>query len=896
MRGLVVAAVLLAPVLAARTQYLLDYGWRFELQQPGPPPQCPPSTQWPFDLTNVQCMGLTQLQGATDEQSCLNACCANGQCETYQWCGSGPCSPANSCWIGSMSQCHSGAGWEGRGRNASTPPGPGPCADPGCSPSTDDSSWRYLNLPHDFVVEGNFSPAADSSHGFLPYGKAWYRKHFTLPPSAQGSTLWLELEAVQTMSSVYLNGHLLGTYGYGYTPQRYFLTSEQVLWGQDNLLAVLADATQPDSWWYDGGGIYRHVWLTSVSAGPYIAPWGVYLPTNVTGAVTWTNGAPFANVLLTPFVEVWNNGSAAATVSVEVAVYNAAGTLVGSTTLTGSVPAGGSGVFSPSAPVSMPDAALWHTAVPPATAALYTAVTTLSWQGSVVDTLTETFGARRLRFDAATGFYLNDAATKILGAANHQDVAAFGVAVPDRMQSWRVNKLQEMGVNGWRTAHNAPTPALLSACDEAGMLVWDETHRNGQLDQLELLIRRDRNHPSIVIWSLCNEVLCNTNTDWVVNALAAKALIKELDPFGGRVVSANQNGWIGPNTPLDMQGFDYNTGSYDTWHAQAPNIPSMSSETSSAVSDRGEYANNATTGHVSGYDVNYPGWGQSAQQAWGGVGESAGQGILTRPYLCGGWTWTGHDYRGEPTPYAWPDVNSHFGIVDAAGFPKDRFYWYSAWFKPQTPLLYLFPHWNWASGDSVLLWAFSNAAAVELWVNGHSAGLRNMTQYGHVEWDGVPFEPGTLHAIAYSASGAVAAEQWVNTTGPPAALRLSVKDGFGQAPVAGCADAALLQVEVVDAAGAVVPVGASAVTFTVTGAGVLQGTANGDPACHTNNLSPTRVSFHGLVLGVVRLGDAAGLVKVSVTSPGLTPDAITLQVLPQPTGFQASWCSTGPRL
>jgi len=213
--------------------------------------------------------------------------------------------------------------------------------------------------------------------------------------------------------------------------------------------------------------------------------------------------------------------------------------------------------------------------------------------------------------------------------------------VPDHLQWHRVAKLQEFGSNGWRTAHNAPAPSLLDATDELGMLVWDENHRNGQLSEAATLILRDRNHPSVVIWSICNEVLCNTATDWVKEALAVKEVMHTLDPLSGRPVSANQNGWLGPNTPLDVQGVDYSTTSYDSVHSKAPGIPIISSETSSAVSDRGEYVNNATSGHVSGYDSNYPGWGQTAEGAWGGIGEADGQGILTRQFVSGGWTWTG---------------------------------------------------------------------------------------------------------------------------------------------------------------------------------------------------------------------------------------------------------------
>jgi len=312
------------------------------------------------------------------------------------------------------------------------------------------------------------------------------------------------------------------------------------------------------------------------------------------------------------------------------------------------------------------------------------------------------------------------------------------------------------------------------------------------------------------------------------------------------------------------------------------------------VSDRGEYADNATTGHVSGYDVFHPDSGSPAEWAWGGIDVPAGQGILTRAYISGGWTWTGHDYRGEPSPYNWPDVNSHFGIVDLAGFEKDRFYWYQSWFIPSTTNLYLFPHWNWSPGDNVTVWAYSNADEVELFVNGASLGVQPMQTYAHVAWNAT-WEEGSIRAVAYKA-GSPVAEQWRNTTGAPAALVISVKDGVGSTLVAGCADVAYIQVAVVDSNGAVVPTASDLVTFAVSGPGSLVGTANGDPSCLVNNLSSSRPAFHGLVLGVVVTGDEAGLIKVQASAPGLTPVVLTLSVEPQTPGFQAFWCHNNPRL
>jgi beta-galactosidase len=602
--------------------------------------------------------------------------------------------------------------------------------------------------------------------------------------------------------------------------------------------------------------------------------------------------------VLTPSVEVWSNASAVTPVafSVALAVVSPAGAVVATASGAGAAPGGGAvTTWAPAAPLALPGAALWHLVDAPLKPALYTLVTTLSVGGAVVQTHNTTFGVRATRWSADTGFWLNGVNTKIKGTANHQDYMAVGVAVPDHIQAHRVSKLKEMGVNGWRTAHNPPTPALLDAMDELGMLVWDESHRNGQLDQVPLLIRRDRNHPCVMIWSICNEVLCNTK-DSVNDALAMKALMHALDPLSGRPVSANQNAWLGPNTPLDVQGIDYNTGNYDKVHAAAPTIPCISSETSSAVSDRGEYDDNATAGHVEGYDNQYPGWGESAEQAWGGVGMANGQGVLTRAFISGGWTWTGWDYRGEPTPYAWPDVNSHFGILDLAGFEKDRFYWYKSWYtQPAVPIVRILPdNWSWQTGDTKPIWVFSNADEIEVFVNGVSQGRKAMPLYGHVEFDQVPFAPGQLHAVAYkNGTASPVAESFVKTAGPSASLQISIKDAmWGGQLVAGCADAIAVAVAIVDAAGVVNPNAADVVTFTVAGDATYAGASNGDPACLVNNKSPARPAFHGLVAALVLGGTTAGTVTVTASAPGFAPASISIPQVAAPAGWSASWCHT----
>jgi len=433
---------------------------------------------------------------------------------------------------------------------------------------------------------------------------------------------------------------------------------------------------------------------------------------------------------------------------------------------------------------------------------------------------------------------------------------------------------------------------LLETADRLGFLVWDENHRNGQPDEARLLVLRDRNHPSVIIWSICNEVLCSGSID---EAREIKDVYHSNDPLMGRPVSANQNGWNGADTVLDLQGFDYSTGSYDDWHKRAPNIPAISSETSSAVSDRGEYANDPVTGHVRGYDTEHPGWAQTAEYAWSSIED--------RDFISGGFTWTGFDYKGEPTPYSWPNINSHFGILDIAGFPKDRFFWYKANYMPEKRMVHVFPHWNWETahgrgdhllkcsgmcsensdgGATVEVWAFSNADEVELFVNGLSQGRVKCGSESHASWANVPYSPGRIEAHGYYGNETEpGAKMTVVTTGAATQIKASIKDGVGaNGIVADNSDVALVQVEVQDEDGNVVPANGPDVTFTVSGPGKLIGTGNGDPSSLTNDKSPTREAYHGLALGIVQGTHEEGSITVTATTKDLGSSTVTIRSKP----------------
>jgi len=442
-------------------------------------------------------------------------------------------------------------------------------------------------------------------------------------------------------------------------------------------------------------------------------------------------------------------------------------------------------------PIASP--ALWT----PETPTLYHLTTTLEATNEVMDEVKTAFGVRTAAFDPDKGFLLNGKPYELKGTCNHQDHAGVGAALPDHVQSFRIARLKEMGDNAYRTSHNPPTPELLEACDRLGMLVMDENRLLGSdaanLDRLERLVRRDRSHPSVVVWSIANEEDVQTT------------------PTGGRVAETMQR-LIHRLDPSRQVTMDY--------HAAHPKQPNVGTEQASTVCTRGVYANDKERGYVSAYDDNAPPWAHTTETWW--------KFFADRPWLSGGFAWTGFDYRGEPTPYGWPCINSHFGIVDTCGFPKDNFYYYQAWWGKR-PMLHLLPHWDWPGkeGQEIDVRCFSNCEEVELFLNGNSLGKKPMERNSHLAWK-VKYAPGALSAKGFRA-GKVLAEDKVETTGAPAAIKLTPDR---PAINANGEDVSILTVAVTDARGRVVPVAGNLVNFELTGPGRILGVGNGDPSSH----------------------------------------------------------------
>jgi beta-galactosidase len=683
-----------------------------------------------------------------------------------------------------------------------------------------DASWRRVDLPHDWAAELPFDPKADGAHGFKALGYAfpensvgWYRRTFELDKADQGRRLWLEFDGVFRDSMVFVNGWFMGRHESGYGSFRYDI-SDVAHYGGKNVVAVRVNASQFEGWFYEGAGIYRHVWLVKTSPVA-VAPDGVFVYSRFKDKV------PVGPAEIHIETRLVNTERAAARTKVTWKIIAPSGRTVAKAQQSANFATRGSVEVEQTTRVDAPE--LWA----PETPRLYKLETSVASAGKIVDRVTTEFGIRTVAFDANTGFLLNGKPYVIRGTCNHQDHAGVGTALPDRLQYFRVARLKQMGSNAYRTAHNPPTPELLQACDRLGMLVMDENRLLGSdpthLRWLEDLIRRDRNHPSVVIWSLANE-------EWSVQGTPAGArvaatmqdTVRRLDPT--RPVTYNApvgNDFSGINGIIDVRGWSYHVGpDMDAYHAAHPEQPNVGSEQGSTVSTRGIYVDDPARGYVSAYDEHAMSWSNTAKDWWSFFD--------ARPWLSGGFVWTGFDYRGEPTPYGWPCISSHFGVFDTCGFPKDNFWYYQSWWT-DPPVLHLLPHWNWPGheGKELDVRALSNCEEVELLLDGRSLGRQTMKRNSELGWK-VAYRPGTLSAKGFR-SGRVVVQTSVATTGAPAALRLGADrttiDADGR-------DLTVVAVSVIDAQGRVVPTAGNGIVFKIDGPGRILGVGNGDPSSH----------------------------------------------------------------
>jgi beta-galactosidase len=733
----------------------------------------------------------------------------------------------------------------------------------------DDTSWRSLNLPHDWAVELPFVNDKElESHGYKPLGRkypetsvGWYRRVFDVAKNEQGRRFFLDFDGAFRRALIFCNGNFIGRNDNGYAPFRFDLT-DFLFYGEKNCITVRMDAAFGDGWFYEGAGIYRHVWLTKTDA-LHLGQWDTVVRTEVVGSD--------ANVKLSTVVK--NSGSAAENCRVRWQILDGSGKAVATVdSPTAEVAADGKQIFSANAKIA--HAALWSTEEPN----LYYTVASVETGGNTRDRDHTMFGVRTVAFDAERGFFLNGKKTPIQGTCNHQDHAGVGAALPDHLQDFRVEVLKGMGCNSVRTSHNMPTPEWVEACARGGVLMLCETRLMSSneegLAQLEKMVKRYRNNPAVFLWSMGNEewvLQSNEIGPQIIRTMQDRA--HELDPT--RLCTAAVNGAYDKALPaasmpatLEVMGFNYNLAAVDKYRAAHPHQPAIGTETASTISTRGVYATDKLRNWLSAYDVNHTDWSELAEEWW--------TFYAARPWLSGGFAWTGFDYRGEPTPYSWPSVNSQFGIVDMCGFPKDNYFYYKAWWGKE-PLLHLFPHWNWAGkeGEEISVWVHSNLESVELFCNGQSLGSKKVEPLHHLEWK-VKYTPGFIEARGSKDSKVVLTAKR-ETTGAPAKIRLIphrteiAADGE---------DVAIVRVEAVDSEGRPVPTADNFIRFKVSGEGALIGLGNGDPNCQESDKGTERSLFNGLAQAILQASKKPGALTIEATSRKLEATSLTITTKP----------------
>jgi beta-galactosidase len=728
--------------------------------------------------------------------------------------------------------------------------------------SFDDGDWKAINLPHDWAVELPLkNDPALAGKGSYPLGReypetsvGWYRRAFDLAASDAGKRISIEFDGSYRDTMVVFNGYYIGRHGGGYDPFSFDLTDFATL-GGPNVLLIRVDATLSDGWFYEGAGIYRHMWLVK-TAPVRVKKWGTLVKAQVAA------GTASLSVL----TEVENHGKGAHNVRVISTILDPAGRQVGKAATTPqSLPEWGEHGFEQQVALRQP--ALWSLEE----RNLHTLVTEVEAGGSITDRYETRFGIRDLKFDPDRGFLLNGKSVKVKGACNHQDHAGVGVALPDALQYFRIRRLQDMGCNALRTSHNPPTPELLNACDELGMLVLDETRMLSSnpegLAQFENVVRRDRNHPSVFLWSMGNEESISPTETGLKLLTSMKRVAVKHDgsrpitiappPLGA---SLGQGGLA----ICDVMGYNYADPQAEAYHKTHPAMPMIGTENVSAVGTRGVYVTDRDKGTVGSYDP-YTTTGRASAEGWWRF-------VNARPWVAGGFVWTGFDYRGEPSPYQWPNISSQYGVIDTCGFPKDSFYYYQAWWTSR-PVLHVFPHWNWPGfeGKEIAVWVHANLDRVELFLNGQSLGAKDVMRDQHLAWN-VRYAPGTIEARGYKGGQQVLTARR-ETTDP--AAKLAIRADHGEVSASG-EDAAVFAVEVQDAQGRVLPITDQPVTFRVSGPGILTGTGNGDPTNHEPDRGSVRRAFGGLCMAIVQTTKAAGSIRVEASSPGLTAASVTL--------------------
>jgi beta-galactosidase len=784
-----------------------------------------------------------------------------------------------------------------------------------CEPGFDDSGWRALDLPHDWGIGGPFNQDYPGESGKLAWwGVGWYRKRFAVPATDAGRRVFVEFDGAMSDVRVWINGKPLGGWAYGYSSFELELTAH-LHFGGDNVLAVRLDNPADSSRWYPGGGIYRNVWLRTT--GP------VNIPRHGQFVTTPRVATGSASVRIA--TRIANQSATAADITVNTRVVRGGSDLppVAGDPKTLKIPAGGMGAVE--CEIEVPAPALWC----PESPALYVALTEVHADGCVIDRIETVFGIRLAEFTTDDGFHLNGRRVQIKGVCLHHDLGALGTAVNTRAIARRIGLLREMGCNAIRSSHNPPAPELLDLCDRMGMLViveafdcWETGKKPNDYSRhfaawherdLRAMVRRDRNHPCVILWSTGNEI----SEQWPPDRHAISGRLRQIvhgeDPTRPATAACNlaAAGTNGFQKTVDVFGYNYKPHEYAGFREANPSIPLYGSETASTVSSRGEYffpvAEGPSEGcedfHVSSYDLCSPDWAGGAEAEFRGQDENR--------FVAGEFVWTGFDYLGEPTPYnsdstnllnfsdpakrekmrkeldelsriAVPSRSSYFGILDLAGFKKDRFYLYQARWRPDFPMAHILPHWNWPErlGRITPVHVYTSGDEAELFLDGISLGRRTMAPREYrLRWDDVKYAPGALRVVTWK-NGKPWAESSLRTTGAPARVTITADR---VSPDADGHDLVHASVSITDRSGLTVPRANNLVRFTVEGPGDLVAVDNGDPTSHAPFHAPECRAFNGLCLAIIRTrAGAGGEIRLSAASDGLEPARI--QIISRPGG------------
>ncbi|MBI3137680.1 MAG: glycosyl hydrolase 53 family protein [Sphingobacteriales bacterium] len=742
-------------------------------------------------------------------------------------------------------------------------------------PRYDDSHWRKLDLPHDWAVELPFVRKENfdvMAHGYKPVGGlfpetsiGWYRKHFTVARADSGLRFQLQFDGIFRDADCWINGFYLGPNQSGYLGVDFDIT-DFISYDKDNVVVVRANATQYEGWFYEGAGIYRHVWLNRFN-NTHITPHGVFAYSSVNGNQS----------VITVETTVANQSPERTGCSVFTYITDRGGKkLAQAKEQVLALPVNGSSVVKQSLVIA--GARKWSLDDP----YLYRVVSVVKQGGKTVDSVKLRFGIRTIDIKP-NGVFLNGEYLKLKGVNNHQDHAGLGSALPDYLQYYRISLLKRMGANAYRTSHHAPSPGLLDACDSLGMLVMDEQRllNSGPeyMSQFERLIRRDRNRPSVFIWSIGNEegwIHSNSTGKRIARTFIAKQ--KELDPARTCTYAADLgNVYNGVNEVIPVRSFNYRQSAVADYHRDHPGQPIIGTEMGSTVTTRGIYRKDTIRGYVPDQDITAPWWASKAEDWWTLA--------ATNDYWLGGFIWTGFDYRGEPTPYQWPNINSHFGVMDMCGFPKNIYYYYKSWWTDED-VLHISPHWNWKEkapgwnkkqGDPVDVWVNTNADNAELFLNGKSLGKKEMPRNSHLNWT-VPYEPGTLEAVAYKKGKRLTSK--VETTGLPVEV---VVTPYKTTILADGKDATVLNITVLDREGREVPDADNLVRFTIEGDGKIIGVGNGDPSSHEPDKCEEgawqRTLFNGKCQVILQAGTEPGMIKFEARATGLWSGGTDIQAI-----------------